>query len=324
METSRAPGVGRRRSVWRRLDAGPADAGGSGGIGGDATLISPPTNVAGTGGPPVAGPVRDDGGRRRRRRRTRRRCVAASDQGSLPAAAATPGSSAGASDAAGITRPRRIIDRSAKIAQAEEELSCALTVLVVGDVTAGSVDGLAGELAHRFDLPAGSPKVHRLCSNELLLVFTNEDEAVRVLNGGRPIILPQFTLHCRRWSRLRNATAVTLPQLVDVEISGIPEHAWELETAEHLLDEWCWVRDLSPDTLGRHDYSAFRLSAWCSCPELIPPVMDLMLVEPPSPVDDVPPLRRALSYVVKLKVLPVVDRSQGKSCMSIKTQHHSR
>jgi hypothetical protein len=53
----------------------------------------------------------------------------------------------------------------------------------------------------------------------------------------------------RRWSRLRNASVVVLPSLVDVELKGIPAHAWELETAKHLLDEWCWVRGLHPDTV---------------------------------------------------------------------------
>jgi hypothetical protein len=41
------------------------------------------------------------------------------------------------------SRPRRIIDRSEKIARAEDALRCALSVLVVGDPGAVSVDGLA-------------------------------------------------------------------------------------------------------------------------------------------------------------------------------------
>lgn len=92
---------------------------------------------------------------------------------------------------------------------------------------------------------------------------------------------------------------------------GVPEHAWELETAEHLLDEWCWVRALAPDTLDRRDYSAFRLSAWCSSPGLIPPATDLVLVEPPTPVEEDLPMKRALSYTVKITVLLGDGRSLG-------------
>ena len=54
--------------------------------------------------------------------------------------------------------------------------------------------------------------------------------------------------------------------------------------AEHLLDEWCWIRTLHPDTVDRRDYSTFRLSAWCSQPEKIPAAMELVIVKPPAPV----------------------------------------
>jgi len=153
--------------------------------------------------------------------------------------AATPTVPApGAAGAGAVSRPRKIIDRSDRIARAEEELRCALSVLVVGDLSAGLVDGLAAELARRYDLPAGSMEIHHPRPNELLLVFATEEDVVRVYNEGRPIQLPQVTLHCRRWSHFRNASAVTLPHLIDVEIRGVPAHVWELDMAEHLLDDF--------------------------------------------------------------------------------------
>ncbi|OQU83340.1 hypothetical protein SORBI_3005G110412 [Sorghum bicolor] len=116
----------------------------------------------------------------------------------------------------------------------------------------------------------------------------------------------------RRWSRLKDASAVVLPSLVDVELSGVPAHAWELETAEHLLDEWCWVRELHPDTVNRRDYS-FRLKAWCSQPELIPADMELVIVEPPLLSEEDPPRKRALKYDIKiassLALSPGVDEA---------------
>jgi hypothetical protein len=54
------------------------------------------------------------------------------------------------------------------------------------------------------------------------MAFSFEDDAIRVYNDGRPIHLSSFTLHCRHWSHFKNATCVTLSQLVDIEIQGIP------------------------------------------------------------------------------------------------------
>jgi hypothetical protein len=296
--------------VWRRKDAGSSAAGGSDGIGGTAASIPPPAGDADAGGPPsdVVHSAGEGGGHRRRRRRTRRR----RNSGGMPFPAVVDPPpvlppvdiAAEMVGAAPSVRPRRIIDRSERIARAEDELRCALSVLVVGDPAAVSVDGLAAEFARRYDLPVSSLVFHRLSPNDLLLLLPSEEEAVRIYNDGRPIQLDQLSLHCRRWSRFKNAAGVTLPQLVDVEVRGVPAHVWELETAEHLLDEWCWVRALHSDTVQRRDYSSFQLTAWCSCPERIPAAMDLVVVEPPVPVVEAPPVKRALSYEISITVVP--------------------
>lgn len=125
---------------------------------------------------------------------------------------------------------------------------------------------------------------------------------MRIYNNGRPWPLSSFTLCFRRWPRLKNASAVELPSLVNIVLSGIPAHAWELETAEHLLGEWCWVRELHADTINRRDYSAFRLKAWCTKPEFIPADMELVIVEPPAQFEEQPPVKRALGYDVQVTV----------------------
>ncbi|CAO2152189.1 unnamed protein product [Urochloa humidicola] len=307
---------GLRKMVWRRKDVGPTAARGSDGMGGVAASIPPPADGVVANGPTPAdvggagGGAHEGGGRRRRRRVRRRRATEPADEVLPPPAVANL---ADVTAVAGgtVPHPRCIIDRSEKIARAEEDLRCALSVLVVGDPRAVSVDGLAAELSRRYDLPAGSLALHRMSPNELLLVFSNEADAVRVYDNERPIHLPQVTLHCRRWTRLRNATSFTLPHLVDIEVRGVPPHVWELETAEHLLDDWCWVRALHPDTLERKDYSSFRLSAWCSCPDEVPEAMDLIVVEPPAPVEEHPPVKRALSYSVNIAVEPYLVRPSG-------------
>ena len=57
-----------------------------------------------------------------------------------------------------------------------------------------------------------------------------------IYNGGRTFITSSVRLHIMRWTRFLNATASCLPSGFEVEIRGIPAHAWELSTAELLLD----------------------------------------------------------------------------------------
>jgi hypothetical protein len=115
---------------------------------------------------------------RRRRWPRKRRASARGQQEQLPAPA--PG---GASvKEQGIpplpnlpaSRPRRIINRSAKIMRAEHDLYKALSVSVVGDTAALLIDVLAVELAHRYELPAELPEFHRLSPDDFLLNLPDE------------------------------------------------------------------------------------------------------------------------------------------------------
>ncbi|GJM91709.1 hypothetical protein PR202_ga08113 [Eleusine coracana subsp. coracana] len=142
-----------------------------------------------------------------------------------------------------------------------------------------------------------------------VLICLDEVVATLIFDEGCPLQLPPFTLCFRRWSRFKNATSDVLPSSIDVMLSGVPTHAWELETAEQLLNEWCWVRELHPDTLGRRDYSSFWLMAWCSRPELILAEMELVIVEPPVLVEENRSMKHALEYDIKITV--TVDQSGG-------------
>lgn len=173
---------------------------------------------------------------------------------------------------------------------------------MIGGLSVVLVDVLAIELASHFELPAGSLEFHQFSETDLLLVLPDEATVVRMFNGGRPFQLPPVTLHFRRWSWFMKATGITLPTLIEIELKGIPTHAWELETAEHLLDEWCWVRKLHQDTLQRKDYSSFKLMAWCLRPELVPTAMDLVIVEPLVLVEEDPPVKRGLEYPIDIIV----------------------
>jgi hypothetical protein len=62
-----------------------------------------------------------------------------------------------------------------------------------------------------------------------------------------------FSLFFKRWTRVAHAHAASLPGFVEVEFRGIPAHAWELSTAQHLLASSCWVQALHADTAARRD-----------------------------------------------------------------------
>jgi hypothetical protein len=179
-----------------------------------------------------------------------------------------------------ISRPRRVIDHSSKIARAEKELCRALLVSIVGDTRALPVDVLVIELAHLYEPLVESLEFHRLYPRDYLLVLPDKATVVVVFNDDHPIQFPPFTVVCRWWSCFKGATGAALPNLVDVELSGVPVHVWELEMIEHLLDEWCWVSNLHLDTVNRRNYAAFQLRAWCDRPELVPSAMDLIIIEP--------------------------------------------
>jgi hypothetical protein len=105
---------------------------------------------------------------------------------------------------------------------------------------------------------------------------------------------------------------VVLPALLNISLIGVPAHICELETTEHLLDEWCWLSELHPDTINRQDYSSFRLRAWCVHPELILTAMDLIVVEPPVQAEEAKQLKWALSYPIEIAVLPAFPTAPGR------------
>jgi hypothetical protein len=44
------------------------------------------------------------------------------------------------------------------------------------------------------------------------------------------------------------AAGIEMLELIEVEFTGIPAHAWELSTAEQLLNPFAWVYQVHEDT----------------------------------------------------------------------------
>ena len=93
-----------------------------------------------------------------------------------------------------------------------------------------------------------------------------------------------------------------LPVLINVELQGIPIHAWETSTVDHLLNPFAWIHQVHPDTLNLKNVAVFRCSAWCLDPSVIPPSKELWIVEPPFAVEGDPAGKRVLVYSVNIAV----------------------
>ncbi|KAF0936042.1 hypothetical protein E2562_038349 [Oryza meyeriana var. granulata] len=189
----------------------------------------------------------------------------------------------------------------------EEDLRRALVVVVVGSRPPFSEEAIVAEVCKAHDLEPSSLELLRAGVEVYLLVLPDEATTTLVFNDGRPIIAESFRLFFRRWTRFTASTGAVPLHLVDVSISGIPPHAWELATAKQLLDEGCWIREVHQETASRRD--CFRLTTWCCDPGLIPPAMDLCIVEPPVDMEETPPVRQALQYPVEIKVAPLSQPS---------------
>nr|XP_034584690.1 uncharacterized protein LOC117847577 [Setaria viridis] len=194
--------------------------------------------------------------RRRRQRCSRgRRTEAEAGQSSshvpdLPpeemVAGDVPNSATSEGEQAPTVLVRRILDHTVSMAQREEELSCALVVTVFGNSLDNSPESIKTTIVQCFGLDEEFDFL-RLGAASFLMILSNGDIATRVYNGGRPIITQAHRLHIMRWSRFLHSTVAALPVPVEVELRGIPTHAWDVETAKQLLNEFCYVGGVLPD-----------------------------------------------------------------------------
>jgi hypothetical protein len=95
-----------------------------------------------------------------------------------------------------------------------------------------------------------------------------------------------------------DSKGVVLPVLLDFELHGIPIHAWDATTMNHLLNPFACVHQVHPDTLELKDVAVFRCSAWCLDMSLILASRELWIVEPPYAVEGDVPGRRTLMYSI--------------------------
>jgi hypothetical protein len=193
-----------------------------------------------------------------------------------------------------------VLDFSEDLAREEIALRRALFVSVAGSRPGVSGSDELKEVRHCFGVKLEDMRIHQTYPEDFLLFLPDEDTATKVLNEGRPLRGPRFSLLLKRWSRFAHASSSSMAELVDVRLTGIPQHAWCRSTTEQLLRDSCWVEALHSEAMEMRDFSALMVKAWCFDPEKLVRKMDLQILE--AGIDDQE--KRFLTYKISIDILP--------------------
>jgi hypothetical protein len=204
----------------------------------------------------------------------------------------------------GSVPPICVVNFTEGFTREELELRCrGLFVSVISTRSVILANEVVTEVARSFQLDGSLLKIHHSMSEDFLLLLPDEETTEWVFDGGKPLHGPWFSLQFKKWTRFVHVTEISLPSLVDIEIRGIPAHAWERSTAEQLLRDSCWIVELHQETLDKQDLSSFQLRVWCSAPNYIPHRMELVIPEPEMPMDGNTPVKRTLSYPIEITAI---------------------
>uniref|UniRef100_A0A8I6XZ41 CCHC-type domain-containing protein n=1 Tax=Hordeum vulgare subsp. vulgare TaxID=112509 RepID=A0A8I6XZ41_HORVV len=203
--------------------------------------------------------------------------------------------------------------------EAEQVLARAVVASVTGNRPSVSVDEVAVLLLGSLELEEGDFTVHQHHPEDFLIIFSSL-AIMRRLRGEHFISSARFSLSLRPWCKLAHAGAGELEYRVELELRGIPAHAWLLSTAEHVLGDNCWIERLHPRTRSREDMAVFRVSGRAHDPAGIRRAAVLEIVEQlpgrvRSEVSSVRtltfPVSIALTKAKLIRVAPAVAQAAG-------------
>ncbi|CAN6238814.1 unnamed protein product [Urochloa humidicola] len=164
-----------------------------------------------------------------------------------------------------------------------EEEETRLRFALIAQVGNASREFSAADVSRAVAEAAGIDADHFPATKTFLesyLVICSSQAARDRALGVSPVPLAATFLSLRPWTRLVRATARTLYHKVGIEMDGIPEHAWNLDTASKLLAKHVWIERLDPATANKIDMTTFKLTAWTKDPLAIPTEKTLCVVEP--------------------------------------------
>ncbi|KAE8774532.1 hypothetical protein D1007_53057 [Hordeum vulgare] len=196
--------------------------------------------------------------------------------------------------------PRVFLAQTEEMDEAELVLARAMVASVTGTRPSVSIDEVAALLLGSLELEEGDFTVHQHHPEDFLIIFSSL-AIMRRLRGEHFISSGRFSLSLRPWCKLAHAGAGELEYRVELELCGIPAHAWLLSTAEHLLGDCCWIERLHPRTRSRDDMAVFRVSGRAHNPAAIRRAAVLEIVEQlPGRVPSKAPAVRTLTFPVAI------------------------
>lgn len=117
-------------------------------------------------------------------------------------------------------------------------------------------------IATQFHLDEESLEIRRVAPLEdFLLRVPDHGALITLLQGDHTVTMPAFRLLLKPWSRRANADHGALHHKVQIELEGIPLHAWNYTTAADLLRPYCSLESVDPYTEARRDLTVFRVTA---------------------------------------------------------------
>jgi hypothetical protein len=196
--------------------------------------------------------------------------------------------------------PSCVLELSTDMAREEVALRRALFVTVTGTRPVVLGSEVLEEVARRYCINIDDMSIHQSKPEDFLLFLPDEEVATRVLNEGKPFRGPLFSLVFKQWTRFAHASATSFSHLMDIEIRGIPAHAWGLNTAKKLLHGSCHILELHPASACKTDLSSLKLQAWCLDPKKLCRDMDLHIIEREPFIQEA----RCLTYKISIAASP--------------------
>ncbi|KAK1608371.1 hypothetical protein QYE76_032044 [Lolium multiflorum] len=165
--------------------------------------------------------------------------------------------------------------------QLEADLDRAVMVSVAGNRPAVTMEVAAEEIRAQLHLPVDAFSIRPFEPADFLVLCESLEVRDQLVHA-EFVSSPVCTLYLEPWSRQTGALLRETPFLADVEIRGIPGHAWAERTADKLLEGSGVIDAIDPATASRRDMSCFRLSLWTHDIASIPAVRWLAVPEPGS------------------------------------------
>jgi hypothetical protein len=195
----------------------------------------------------------------------------------------------------------RVLTFTDEMAREEINLRKALFVTIAGTRPVVQGSEVLDEVARSFGVCIDNMSIQHFSPEDFLLFLPDEDTASRIFNGDRLFTGPRFCLMFKRWSRFSHASMSRMSHLVDVQIRGIPEHAWSCSTAEAVLNDSCHIVEIHSDTLMKKSLSSFTVRAWCFDFKKLQRQMTLHIIERGLQSND----KGCLSYKISISATMV-------------------